>query len=44
MPRFDFTITIGCDAETSKEAWLEAVAELALNPEPMPDEYTESEN
>lgn len=37
--RYNFTITIGAEAETPEEAWLEAVAALALDPGNMPDEY-----
>ena len=36
---YHFTITIGAEAETPEEAWLEAVAALALDPGNMPDEY-----
>ncbi len=43
MRRYDFTITIGDEAETPEEAWLEAVAALALEPGIMPDEYSTEE-
>jgi len=45
MARYNFTITIGADADTPEEAWLEAVTALALDPGLMPNEYeTEEED
>jgi len=43
MERYDFTITIGAEADTPEEAWLEAIAALALEPGIMPDEYDTEE-
>jgi len=43
MLRYNFTITIGAEADTPEEAWLEAVEALALDPGIMPDEYNVEE-
>ena len=43
MERYNFTITIGAEADTPEEAWLDAVAALALDPGNMPDEYDTEE-
>lgn len=39
MPRYEFTITIGAEADTPEEAWEEALLALALAPGAMPDKY-----
>lgn len=43
MKSFYFTITMGAEAETVEEAWDDAVISLALDPGPVPEDYTEEE-
>lgn len=44
MPRYNFTITIGAEAETPEEAWQKALLDLALDPGSMPSEYSTEED